>query len=232
MSHRSALAGDAATTRDRGLALVAVLCAIGLVLLALTVGHGPLPVDLSVREALHVGGPVPPVLDILNIVGGGLVWDAGVAVLVGALFLAHHRLDAAWLAGGVLVGETLATVVKLIVDRPRPPGIAVTDLVTQASFPSGHVTRTAVTLALVVLLVPGGRPIRILAAAGALVVVVLMGLARIVVGEHWPTDVVGGYLLAGFVVACATVARSRVTPSAPDRRPPGMPDPAGAAAPP
>ena len=211
------------------MAFVAALCAIGLILLAVAVGHGPLPVDLRVRDALHVGDPVPPILDILNVVGGALVWDAGVALLVGVLFLAHRRIEAVWLAGAVLIGETLDTAIKLLVDRPRPPGIAVADLVTQASFPSGHVTRTAITLALVFLVVPGSRPTRFLVSAVALVVVILMGLARIMSGEHWPTDVLGGFVLAGLVVAGAVGLRARFRQSAPGLRPQRASDSAGVA---
>jgi undecaprenyl-diphosphatase len=225
-------ASDGASARIRLLALVAAVCAFGLVVLAVAVGHGPLPIDVTIRDALNVGAPVPPVLSVLNIVGAALVWDAGLAVVVAAMFFAGRRIEAAWLAGGVLAGETLATIIKLIVDRPRPPGIAVIDLVTQASFPSGHVTRTAVTLAIAVLLMPDVRPGRMLVTAAAVVVMFLMGLARIVSGEHWPTDVVGGYLVSGVVVACAAAGRARFRASAQVRPPRGRLDPGGAAPPP
>jgi undecaprenyl-diphosphatase len=211
------------------LALIAVLSAIGLILLAVMVGNGPLPIDLTVRDAVHVGDPVPPLLDVLNVVGGALVWDVALAVVVGGLFLAHRRIDAASLAGAVFVGETLDTAIKLLVDRPRPSGPAVIDLVTQASFPSGHVTRTAITLALLALLVAGTRPARFLGAAVAVVVTILMGLARIESGEHWPTDVLGAFFLAAFVVAVALALRARFSRSAPARRPQEPPDPSSAA---
>jgi undecaprenyl-diphosphatase len=215
---------------SRALALIAILCAVGLVVLGVAVGRGPLPVDLTVRDALHVGDPVPALLDALNVAGGALVWDVGVAVVVGALFLAQRRIDAVWLAGAVLAGEALDTGIKLLVDRPRPPGVAVSDLVTQASFPSGHVTRTAITLALVVvLLMPRARPMRFLASGGALVVTILMGLARIESGEHWPTDVLGAFFLAAFVVAVAIALRARFSRSAPVPLDQGTSDPSSAA---
>jgi membrane-associated phospholipid phosphatase len=214
---------ETARARGRVMAIITALCAIGVVLLAVVVGQGPLPVDLIVRDALHAGQPVPPLLDALNIVGGALVWDPGVAVLAAVLFLAHRRADAAWLAGAVVVGEMLDTGIKLLVDRPRPPGIAVSDLVTQASFPSGHVTRTAITLALLVFVL-GTRPARVLGAAGALVVTILMGAARIESGEHWPTDVLGAFFLAAFVVAVVAALRARFSRPAPGPQPPGPPD--------
>jgi membrane-associated phospholipid phosphatase len=214
---------------SRGAALVAVLSALALIGLASMVGAGPLPFDLSVRDALHVGGPVPLPLDVLNTIGGALVWDAGVAILLAAMWLAHRRMEAVWIGGGVVAGEVLSVAIKLIVDRQRPPGIAVIDLVTQASFPSGHTTRAVITGALLVLFWPGGPRSRIVAGIVAIVVAVLMGLARIVAGEHWPTDVLGAYLVAAIVVAGFVAIRARFTPTAPAHRLPSAsaPDDAG-----
>ncbi|HEY2887278.1 MAG TPA: phosphatase PAP2 family protein, partial [Candidatus Limnocylindrales bacterium] len=118
---------------------------------------------------------------------------------------------ALWIGGGVLVAEALATAIKLVVDRPRPPGIAVVDLVTQASFPSGHVTRVVVSGALVALALAGGRRATVAAAGSVVVLGVLMGIARIVAGEHWPTDVAGAWLLAGAVIGGAVAVRGRLT---------------------
>jgi membrane-associated phospholipid phosphatase len=216
--------------------IVAVACAIALIVLAWLVRGGPLPIDLAIRDGLNVGGPVPPPLAALNMVGGALPWDAGVAVLVAALWLSRRRAEAAWILGGVLAAEALATTIKLVVDRPRPPGISVVDLVTQASFPSGHVTRAAVTGALLVLFWFAGPRTRIAAAVLAVAIAGLMGLARIVAGEHWPTDVLGAYLVAGLVTAGVAAIRAQLNRSPgparrqrPERvgqdaaRPPGVP---------
>jgi undecaprenyl-diphosphatase len=210
---------------SRGAALVAVICALALIILASMVGSGPLPIDNSIRDALHVGAPVPLPLDILNTIGGALVWDAGVAILLMGLLLARRRMEAVWVGGGVVAGEVLGVAIKLIVDRQRPPGIAVIDLVTQASFPSGHTTRAVVTGALLVLFWPGGPRSRIVAGIVAVVVALLMGLARIVAGEHWPTDVAGAYLLAAIVVAAVVALRARFRRSAPAHPLPSVPAP-------
>jgi membrane-associated phospholipid phosphatase len=209
---------DVAASHRRAL-IVAVLCAIALVVLASMVGGGPLPIDVAIRNALHVGDPVPLPLDVLNVIGGALVWDPLVAVLMVALWLGSRRADAIWIGAGVLVAETLATATKVIVDRPRPPGIAVIDLVSQASFPSGHVTRVVVTGALVALLWRTGRRNWIVATVLVVVLGIAIGLARILAGEHWPTDVAGGYLLAGSVIAGTVAARGRLSGRGPAHPP-------------
>jgi undecaprenyl-diphosphatase len=197
----------------RAMLVVAILSGIGLAALAVAVRSGPLPIDMSIRDTLHVGAPVPGLLQGLNVIGGALVWDLLVAVLATVLLVAHRRIGALWMVGGLLVGETLATTVKLIVERPRPPGINVVALVTQASFPSGHVTRVAVTGAMIVLLWPWGGRSRILASAVAVAIAILMGLARIVAGEHWPSDVLGAYLVAGIVAAGVATTHAWFTAS-------------------
>jgi membrane-associated phospholipid phosphatase len=212
-------ASDDVAASQRGAPIVAVLCAIALVVLASMVGSGPLPIDVAIRNALHVGDPVPLPLDVLNVIGGALVWDPLVVVLVVALWLGSRRAEAIWIGAGVLVAETLATATKLIVDRPRPPGIAVIDLVSQASFPSGHVTRVVVTGALVALLWRTGRRNWIVATVLVVVLGIAIGLARILAGEHWPTDVAGGYLLAGSVIAGTVAARGRLSGRGPAHPP-------------
>ena len=67
---------------------------------------------------------------------------------------------------------------------------------TTASFPSGHVVRCTVALGLLLALVVWRSPRgRLLGTAGVVVCLLLMGIARVASGEHWPTDVLGGYLL-------------------------------------
>jgi membrane-associated phospholipid phosphatase len=220
---------DRAGHQDGGLRwpwlLVSALFALGLVVLAAAVRAGPLPIDETLRADLHVGTSVPFALEVWNEIGVPGIWDTGIAILAGLLVLRHRRIEAAWLGGGVLLGEVLSTAIKLIVDRQRPPGIAVIDLVTQASYPSGHVTRAVLTGALIVLLWRGGSASRLALAAIAVVVAVLMGLARILAGEHWPTDVVGAYLLVGSLIAvvAAIPERFRRTGPAPLAKEPVAP---------
>jgi len=122
--------------------------------------------------------------------------------LVGGMWWWRRR---AWqplaLLGGAYLGAlVLARLVKVLVGRPRPPAALMLDHATGAAFPSGHTTEgTAVFVLLAVLLAAGtvswGR--KLAAAAGAVLVVLVIGFSRLYLGVHWLTDVLAGYALGG-----------------------------------
>ncbi|MEX2586688.1 MAG: phosphatase PAP2 family protein [Actinomycetota bacterium] len=114
-------------------------------------------------------------------------------------------IPAAWIAWSrcrqlayVLVGAfaaafALEVVLKATIARPRPPpGIGFGD-----SFPSGHVLAAAAFWGLMpawVYLVTGRRWAWAAALVGTGVILLGVGVSRVFLGAHWPSDVVGGYL--------------------------------------
>jgi undecaprenyl-diphosphatase len=92
------------------------------------------------------------------------------------------------------------TALMVLLDRARPP---VADWAVRAgghSFPSGHTTSGAIAAGLLawgLLRLRPDRLVRTLAAACCLVAGAV-GCSRVYLGVHWPTDVLGGWLLAGF----------------------------------
>ncbi len=177
--------------------------AVGLVLvlvvLAVAVHAGPTSLDLSLAGVIQAtaGGGLGALYRFLRLAGGAPVLGAG-AVLAGvALWIAGRRASAGRLVVGWAGAEVLAELVKLAVHRPRPPS-ATLELGDTASFPSGHVVRTTVLLALIVAtLVWPHRAWRAASVAVVVLLALMMGLARVGTGDHWPTDVLGSYLLAG-----------------------------------
>ena len=110
-----------------------------------------------------------------------------------------------WSIGTVLAAWGLSNVAKELVQRARPVLDEPLSHAAGYSFPSGHATNTAAMLtALVVLLWPvlRSRGARIAAVSGAALLVVLTAVDRVLLGAHYPSDVVAGILFgAGFVLA-------------------------------
>jgi undecaprenyl-diphosphatase len=196
------------------LAGLAVVSAIGFVLLALAVTAGPLAIDTTVADWLRPArlGLTGVVVDALNLLGQALLWDALVLAVSGLLWWRGMRFAAVLLLAGVITAEASASVTKVVIGRERPPGVEVVDLITQASFPSGHMTRAVVTGGLLAAIAWPNRRWRLPAAAGAAVFAGLMGAARIAVGEHWFTDVVGAALFGLMALAIIGLIAVRARP--------------------
>ena len=148
--------------------------------------------------------------DSLGLATRDLGTGAVVAIAV-ALLWRPHRVWAQWLLWSAISGFVLQNIVKELVGRTRPAWSESAFQPLTASFPSGHAMSGItmwVVLGVILLIAPvGGRLPRVVGVL-ALAVGVLMGPSRLVLGVHWPTDVLGGWLLAGAVV-CGTAAAVR-----------------------
>jgi membrane-associated phospholipid phosphatase len=137
-----------------------------------------------------------------------LVWaitvGLGLAFLALAALQALRRRVRLVLSAGVAVAGAIATteLAKVVVLRPVIEGSG------EGSFPSGTAAWTLVASAVSVLLVDAGKRRRWATAAAAILVV---GTAAVIVWERWhyPSDVLGGWLLAGGWVAFAWLASER-----------------------
>lgn len=161
-------------------------------------------------------------LDFVNLLG--ITWVYAGLVIVLAFAFAAAR---AW-AAGVLVLLTfvplgLNNLLKGWIERPRPSPdlVQVHEDASGFAFPSGHAVGTAALFGLLFFLIPSVVPWRALRwtlQAGCLLIVIAAGPARIYVGAHWPSDVLGGYLLALLFLAPAlmiywTLRSRRTTPA-------------------
>jgi undecaprenyl-diphosphatase len=153
---------------------------------------------------------IDPLLWLLNAVGFPPVAGIFYGVVILLIFLLGARIEAAGAGVTALGGSALNHVVKALVERPRPPEalIHVDHHLAGFSFPAGHVlnfTAFAGFLSYVawVRLAPSWRRTAVIATL--LVLIALMGVARIRAGEHWPSDVLGGYWV-GFLWLAVTVA--------------------------
>jgi membrane-associated phospholipid phosphatase len=138
---------------------------------------------------------------------GGTVTVLSVTAALGALeWVERRRLAVLAFMVTVVVGQNLiANLVKVLVDRERPP---VPHLAPSSgfSFPSGHTAAAAATWAAVALVLGRGRPLWVKAwlGAGAALLTVVVAATRVLLGVHWLTDVIGGAALGfGWFVVCS-----------------------------
>lgn len=94
---------------------------------------------------------------------------------------------------------------KTLIDRSRPPAAQALVEVTSASMPSGHAAYAAALAATAWVLV-ASSPRAALWRSVAVVVAVLAGIARMVLGVHWAGDIVVGWAVGGIVGFCVVTA--------------------------
>jgi undecaprenyl-diphosphatase len=131
-------------------------------------------------------------------------------VLVSSAFLWHtrHHYSAALLWVAVLGSGLINTVLKLTFNRPRPDVFPWrTQHVGLASFPSGHAMTSIVVYGTLAFLISRLAPTPLLKRLTwflAVLVIVLVGLSRLYLGVHYPSDVLAGFGIgAAWAVTCA-----------------------------
>jgi undecaprenyl-diphosphatase len=143
---------------------------------------------------------------------GGVMVLTIVTSLVAGFLAMRRQYHAMWFVIIATVGgQVLSSTLKWLIDRPRPSVVPHLSHVNTPSFPSGHAMLSAVVyLTLGVLLVRfvSGRRYRIYFMSVALALTFLVGVSRVYMGVHYPTDVLAGWT-AGLVwaVVCWLVAR-------------------------
>lgn len=141
--------------------------------------------------------------------GGVAVLTLMTAAVIGYLLLAGKRHAAIAIFVAVAGGLTLSSLLKLAFDRPRPDLVPHASLVYTTSFPSGHSMMAAVaylTLGALLARVEGSIRVRIYLLSVAVLLTVLVGVSRVYLGVHWPTDVAAGWAVgAAWALLCSLV---------------------------
>ena len=110
--------------------------------------------------------------------------------------LADGRMKAAVLLFAIVAVARLSLfLLKRIVRRPRPDIDRQAVVTFTSSFPSGHTFMAVVTYLAAALLIPVGMPAMLVAVAVgfALVLSLAIGVVRVALGVHWPSDIVAGW---------------------------------------
>lgn len=154
---------------------------------------------------------------VLALLGNELVVFPLVAIVIALLLLRRYRWAAIWLGVSAVGGYVTVQTTKALIGRERPVWEAPLAEATTAAMPSGHAA-TGIDVWIVlgllaVLLLPRrfGVPVLIVCAAIGLA----MGPSRLVLGLHWPGDVLAGWLVGlGWLLlglAAAALAPRRIT---------------------
>lgn len=125
------------------------------------------------------------------------------------LYLARMRSAALFVLVSVLGGTLLSTALKTGYNRPRPDLTTMSEQFT-ASFPSGHAMLSAVTFLTLGALLSRFAPTRrlqIFSICSAVVLTLLVGLSRLYMGVHYPSDILAGWCLgSAWALFCSSVA--------------------------
>jgi YegS/Rv2252/BmrU family lipid kinase len=190
-----------------GWALLSFLL-FAVVLVAVVQGWGPVAQfdnrgSPAAKYAVDSDWLIQPLRDVEVVfeTPGMTIMTVAVAVL---MLLRGHRRAALYTVGVMVVTTATYTGIKLLVGRARPEWQLEQALLSSKSFPSGHAASVTafggILIVLVVMLVRRGNVRRLLYALIALMVVVVC-LDRVLLGRHYPSDVVGGFLLGMGMVA-------------------------------
>jgi undecaprenyl-diphosphatase len=166
---------------------------------------------LALRSASDLSDPIGPkwfeeMMRDITALGGTAVLTLGVLAVTGFLALTRKTHAAVTVLVAVVSGMVLSQAIKWAYARPRPELVPHGMETYSASFPSGHSMMAAVAyLTLGALLARHQAQPRmkvyVLVVAGLLTV--LVGLSRIYLGVHWPTDVLAGWCLgAAWAILC------------------------------
>lgn len=144
-----------------------------------------------------------PALFDLTAIGGPTVLGLVVISVVGFLLLQARYRTALVILITAASGEVANNVLKNFFERARPDVVPHLRSVDSTSFPSGHAMESAIiylTLGAMLMRLAEGRLTKIYCMAMAILVTLLVGVSRVYLGVHYPTDVVGGWIF-GFAWA-------------------------------
>ena len=178
--------------------------------------------ELDSLQDVRAASPHPlyTALRIVSAIGGGVGVTIVAIAVIGALSVRRRWQEAAIFAL-MMLGASLNGLLKALFDRPRPDLWTSPNPFSGLSFPSGHAMSSATLVAALVVLTWRTRwrlPVVIFGA----VVVIAVGFSRLLLGAHYPSDVLGGWAFAFAWVSGVSLLLTK------GRSPPAAPVPAQA----
>jgi len=158
------------------------------------------------RQADDPSQPIGPawmtdVLEDLTALGGPTIIWLVILSLTGYLLLQTKYHTALFVFVTAASGDFVNYAIKGVFSRERPTVVPHLREAFSSSFPSGHSMESAIvylTLAAMLMRIVEGRVTKAYILGLALLVTFLVGLSRVVLGVHYPTDVIGGWIIGLF----------------------------------
>ncbi|OWW20130.1 phosphatase PAP2 family protein [Noviherbaspirillum denitrificans] len=170
---------------------------------------------LALRSPGHPAEPLGPawlqeMIRDITALGSPVVLSFVVVVTVIVLILSAKRRSALFVAVATGGGAVLSSTLKHFFNRPRPELVPHSMAIFSPSFPSGHALLAAVVYftlaALLARLLPTWR-LKLIVLIVAAILTAAVGVSRVYLGVHWPSDVLGGWAAgAAWALGCWLLA--------------------------
>lgn len=170
--------------------------------------------EIELMQSIHsltTGWLTSLLLAVSDLAGTEVLFVATAAAAVVLAALQHWR-GAVALVISVLTTQVVVAIAKHLMSRPRPEADGAASHAAGFSFPSAH-SASAVALYLMLALIAGSvlhKKLSWVAWVAAGLLVTMVGLSRIYLGAHYPTDVLAGWLTGGIVVVACWALCSRL----------------------
>jgi undecaprenyl-diphosphatase len=161
---------------------------------------------LAFRKADDPATPIGPawitsVLLDLTALGGPVILGLVVMAVIGFLVLQTRYWTAFFVFLTAASGEVVSFAMKGVFSRARPTVVPHLRETFSTSFPSGHAMQSAIiylTLGAMLMRIAEGRLTKIYCCAVAMILTFLVGVSRVWLGVHYPTDVLAGWIVGLF----------------------------------
>jgi undecaprenyl-diphosphatase len=163
---------------------------------------------LALRSPMDPSTPIGPawvegMMFDLTALGGPTVLTLVVIAVVGFLILQRRYRAASVVAFASISGTLANALLKQVFARPRPSVVPHLREAMSSSFPSGHAMESAIvylTLGAMLMHIADGKITKFYILGMAVLLTLLVGISRVYLGVHYPTDVIGGWII-GFAWA-------------------------------